>query len=344
MKVLITGSTANQASSRAALRVPTFASMIAEALSRNGDDVDFVEPSNKYTKHYLSVYDVVLVGIAPPTSIAANKVYPAFAMAERARELGNLALFVDAPEPFKIMASLQSVSSGVTDLFKPFYEKRKEYKLFKSDELCRQEVTSFVKFLLSETWPTTIYPSLPWSTVSNLLASIPNLDVDSVFGVNLDYQIIEDIKTSPREPSLSDHWVVDYPRSKWSEQIEYTLKTAVSALRPNPWLTEEEIEERISQAVGTLISVHRNYEPWWSPFIAKSLALGRPVVTDWRYTNELGQSWNLLASGVEGLSPQERHKLSQEQLSVYQSSVEGQRENLFTALSQVASRTEFVRV
>lgn len=344
MKILITGSTAQQASQKAAVRVPTFASMMAEALSRNGDDVDFIEPSFKYTKQHLALYDVVLVGIAPPTSIAANKVYPAFAMAERARELGNLALFIDAPEPFKIMASLKSVDSGVSSLTKPFYEKRKEFKTFKTDEISRQEVMSFNEFLYKQEWPTTIYPSLPWNTASNLISAIPNLSVDNVVGVNLDYQIIEDVKSEAKEPQLSDHWVADYPRSKWVEQVSYSVRTSVEHLRPNPWMSEEEIEERIINAVGTLIAVHRNYEPWWSPFIAKSLALGKPVVTDWRYTNHLGKSWNMLASGVEDMTPMERQAMAQYQLTTYTASVEGQRENLFEAMAKVASQVQFVKV
>lgn len=344
MKILITGSTAQQASQKASVRVPTFASMMAEALSRNGDDVDFIEPSFKYTKHHLALYDVVLVGIAPPTSIAANKVYPAFAMAERARELGNLALFIDAPEPFKIMASLKSVDSGVSSLTKPFYEKRKEFKIFKNDEISRQEVFSFNEFLLNQEWPTTIYPSIPWSGVSNIITSIPNLTVDKAVGVNLDYQIIEDIKTEPKKPELADHWVVDYPRSKWTEQIAYSVRTDIEPLRPSPWVSEEEIEEKISNSVGTLISVHRGYEPWWSPFIAKSLALKKPVVTDWRYTNHLDESWNMLASGVEDLTPMQRQALAEAQLESYTASIEGQTETLFATMSKIASQIQFVRV
>jgi len=343
MKVLITGSTAQQASFRAAVRVPTFASMMAEALSRNGDEVDFVEPSFKYTKQYLSIYDVVLVGIAPPTSIAANKVYPAFAMAQRAKELGNLAIFIDAPEPFKIMASLKSVSTGASNLLKPFYEKRKEFKEFKSDETSRAEVFAFNEFLNSESWPITVYPSLPWSSHLSLLSSIPNLESDSLFGVNLDYQIIEDVKAHPKLGVQSDYWTVDYQKSKWTEQVSLTVRNEVKSVRSSPWADQNEIEERINNSIGTLISVHRSDEAWWSPFIAKSLALKKPVVTDWRYTNKLGPSWNLLASTVEELSPIQSQALAESQISSYQESIEGGRENLLKAIAKATSQVAFAR-
>lgn len=340
MKILITGSTAQQASQRAANRFPTFASMMAEALKRNGDEVDFVEPSFKYTKQYLSIYDLVLVGIAPPTSVAANKVYPAFAMANRARELDSLALFIDAPEPFKIMASLKSCLSGKTSLLKDFYSKRKEFGIFQRDMESRKEVIEFIEFLYKNEWPVTLYPSLPWSSNLSIISDIPNIGEDSLFGVNLDYEIFEDIKAKPITGAESDYWVADYLTSKWTDSVGATLGNKIASVKSSAWANEEEIEENINGSLGTLISVHRNSEPWWSPFIAKSLALKKPVVTDWRYSSDIGSSWSVLGGTIEAMTPDERQATAESQMSDYMAHVSGGRENLFVAVERAASALE----
>ena len=337
MKILITGSTAQQASQRAASRVPTFASMMAEALTRNGDEVDFVEPSFKYTKQFLSVYDLVLVGIAPPTSVAANKVYPAFAMANRAKELNNLALFIDAPEPFKIAASVKSCFTGKSSLLKDFYSKRKEFALFKNDTKLQSEVMDFNEFLYQKEWPVTLYPSLPWSNPFAITQDIPNILEENLFGVNLDYQIVEDLKTEPALGLESNYWVADYPTSKWAKSVTGTLFNPFRPVRSSPWASAEEIEDTINKSIGSLISVHRASEPWWSVFIAKSLALKKPVITDWRYSSEIGESWSLLGTTVEGMTPQQREALASDQMDAYMAHVEGARETLFLALERAAS-------
>ena len=108
MKVLITGCTAQQASSKTALRTPTFSTLIAQALKDGGASVSIAEPSIYMSKEALQEYDTVLVGVAPPTSLSANKIYPAFSVASKAREIGNLALFLDAPEQYKLQSSLKS--------------------------------------------------------------------------------------------------------------------------------------------------------------------------------------------------------------------------------------------
>lgn len=340
MKILITGSTAQQASQRTAERFPTFASLMAEALKRNGDEVDFVEPSFRFTKQYLSIYDLVLVGIAPPTSVAANKVFPAFAMANRAKELNNLALFIDAPEPFKITASLKSCLTGKTSLLKDFYSKRRQFSVFKNDTEARTEVMDFIDFLFRKEWPVTLYPSLPWSSKLSIIADVPNISEENLFGVNLDYEIFEDVKANPIVGADGDYWVADYLTSKWTDSIAATLGRKVASIRSSAWSSEEEIEQNINSSIGTLVSVHRNSEPWWSPFIAKSLALKKPVITDWRYSSDIGPSWSVLGSTVELMTPEQRRELAEEQATSYMAHVQEGRENLFTAVEKASSALE----
>jgi len=338
MKILITGSTSQQASQRAAERFPTFASMMAEALRRNGDEVDFVEPSFKFTKQYLSIYDLVIVGITPPTSVAANKVYPAFAVANRAKELGILALFIDAPEPFKIVSSLKSCFTGKTDLFKSFYSKRKEYELVKADPELQAEVISFNEFLYKKEWPVTLYPSLPWTSSYSVTRGVPNIKEENLFGVNFDYQIFEETKTV--EPANAQWWSADVVNT-WTKSIAATVKNVVLPVRESSWQSNDVVEENLQKSVGLIATVYRAREPWWSAYIAKALALKKPVVTDWLHSGSLDPSWDYLASTVEELTEEQRTELAERQADVYMKYIKQSRENLFTAVEKAASQMEF---
>jgi hypothetical protein len=46
--------------------------------------------------------------------------------------------------------------------------------------------------------------------------------------------------------------------------------------------------------MGTLISTYKNNDPWWSIAISQSIAVGVPVVTDWRHTSWVGAEWAFL--------------------------------------------------
>lgn len=123
MKILITGCTSPQTSKKVAEVVPTFASSMAGLLSTSAK-VDFLPPE-LISDEDIKSYDSILVGVAPPTSITANNVYNAFSLANKARKAEKLSIFIDAPEPQKIQASLNSFSSGKSSLDKSFYARRK---------------------------------------------------------------------------------------------------------------------------------------------------------------------------------------------------------------------------
>jgi hypothetical protein len=342
MKVLITGATAQQASQKTALRVPTFASLMAQSLSEAGAAVNFTEPSIEMDKRYLADYDVVLVGVAPPTSLSANKLYPAFAIANRAREIGNLALFLDAPEPFKLQASLKSCYLNISDLQKGFYSRRKNYEEMTSNSEFSTEVYSFIEFLYKRPWPVTLYSALPWSHPGAITSVIPNIDESRLFGVNLDVQILKDSNNIATSDKQETFWTCDAPKTKWSVAIKQTLQYPIIPIRENKWEDRSQIGTRMSNSIGTLISVHRALEPWWSPFVAQSLALGKPVVTDWRYSSVLGSAWSHLASTVEEMSPSERAQLAQEQKVAYLASLPGRTQTDITkALDMAASAVFF---
>ena len=321
MKVLITGCTAQQSSNKTASRTPTFSALLAKALEDGGASVEVVEPSTLLTSQKLEEYDSVLVGIAPPTSLSANKVYPAFAIANRARKMGNLSLFIDAPEQYKLQASLKSVSLNVADLSKDFYQRRKSYSHLVSNSEFRSEVYEFNEFLYTERWPTTFYPAFPWSSSEMISKSLPNTDLENLVPVVVDSYILRAPYIQPNLGSPIGYWTCDSPLTKWAKAVTATLNCDVVATRGSRWEEQELTLERIKKSVGTIVSVYRNNEPWWSPALAQSLSVGVPVVTDWRLSGSLAPEWAHLASSIEEMSSEERFSLATSQKSSYLKSI-----------------------
>lgn len=317
MKILITGCTAQQASSRTALRTPTFSSLLTRAFQDAGATVEIVEPTKYITSEQLSEYASVIVGIAPPTSLSANKVYPAFAIANKARKLGNLSLFIDAPEQYKLQASLKSVSLNVADLSKDFYQNRKSYSHLVSDSEFRTDVFEFNEYLYAERWPTTFFPGLPWSKSETISKSLPNTDSDNLVPVEVDSYILRAPFVQANFSGSRGYITCDMPTTKWAKSIITTLNCDVVATRFSRWEKQETTLERIRSSVATIASVYRNNEPWWSPALAQSLSVGVPVVTDWRLSSFLGPEWGHLASRIEEMGPEERFNLAINQKESY---------------------------
>lgn len=317
MKVLITGTTSQQVSQNVALRIPTFASLLAKVYLDAGAFVDFEKPSYEMDIDTLANYDVVVVGIAPPTSLSANKIYPAFALANKARKIGNLVLFVDAPEPYKIQASLKSCHLNLSDLRKDFYSKRANYKEFVEDKTFSAEVDEFIEYLYTEEWPPTIYPSFPWADDEIMTQSLPNLREDLTIGLNLDAGILETNHLGSGFDYAKDYWTCDSPNTKWALGIQKVLANPVLKTRRRPYDSQGETLNRMKRSIGTLISVYRAASPWWSPTLALSLSVGVPVVTEWRYSAPMGLEWTHLASAIEDMAEVDRYAVASAQKESY---------------------------
>ena len=315
MKVMITGSTSPQASTKTATRTPTFAALLAHSLMSEGHEVDFVEPSVDYDDSFLRSYDSIFVGIAPPTSLSANRIYPAFAVANRALRLGNLSLFIDAPEPYKIQSSLKSCYLNVSDLQKDFYKMRKNYYKFVEDPSLQSEVYEFINYLYLEKWPTLLVPSFPWSSVDPVRKALPN--AGNIVPLNFDADIISLDRMTPDLEKERTYWTCDAPKTRWATKVSRTLQHPVFPTRGRRWDSEDTTVARIRNSVGTLVSLYRSDEVWWSPALAQSLSVGVPVATDWRHSGVLGPEWSYLASSIESMSNSERFELAISQRDFY---------------------------
>lgn len=313
MKVLITGSTASQTT----LGKPNFANFLYETLIVAGADVDFVsKPSAAISMEELETYDKVLVGIAPPTSVTAYKVYPAFSMAYKAWKLGNLEMFVDAPEPHKLQASINSCRNGKSDLTKDFYSRRKNYSDFVSNNQLQNEVNGFIAFLFGKKWPNTYYPAFPWA-VPDLYQNSLVMGARSLVPVVPDSWLFNKNYLSTENANESKYWTIDNSKTVWFRNLKEHLTLDIRLYQESRSESEQDILDRVRGSVGSLISVYRNGQPWWSPLLAQSLSLDVPVVTDWRHTSSLGSEWSYLATSVEEMGYKERYDLASLQKESY---------------------------
>jgi hypothetical protein len=315
MKILITGSTSPQASLKTALRVPTFASLMYHHLGSQGVVVELKEPSMYMTEEEVSSYDMVFVGIAPPTSLSANRTYPAFYVANLALKQDKLILFIDAPEPYKIQASLKSCYLNVSDLQKDFYKMRKFYDQFVGEGKAQNEVYEFIETLYTQEWPTLVYPAFPWSDSDYIRKALPN--VGKVFPINLDSTLVQVGRIGSDLFSEQTYWTCDAPKTRWAQRVSRTLAYPVVPSRDRKWDVEDVTLANMKNSIGTLISLYRSDEVWWSPALAQSLSTGTPVVTDWRYSKILGPEWSYLGSSVEEMSNSERFDLAVAQRDFY---------------------------
>lgn len=312
MKILITGCTASQASARTVASPINFVNLMQRALLDAGVDVVVQPPSINRTIEELEQYDKVILGIAPPTSASAHYLYQAFSVGHKANKIGNLQLFVDAPEPHKIQASINSLVSGKSDLSKEFFAGRKNYSNFVKENNLRTEVNNFVMFLNKNVWPTTYFPAFPWSENPK---SVPMAE-ESWSPLVLDSYILNG-KYKTSKSSEAPYWVADSPNTPWVKSIQQTLHHEVVPIKQNKYETEESYSDRARFALGSLVATYRSNQSWWSPLLSQSLSVGTPVITDWRYTSHMGIEWSILGSSVEEMDENSRYELAVSQRNSY---------------------------
>lgn len=324
MKVLVTGSTAQQASRVHAERTPTFSNLLVRSFQDAGVEAVLSSPKLGWDDDFLSEFDLVIVGIAPTTSISANKIYPALITAEKCRNIGNLALLIDAPESFKLPPSFRAWQD-MDKTLKSFYDRRKNYSEVAQDENLQAQLKSFISYLCEDPWPTTFFPTYPWSTKDYLVKNLPNLDSESLVGVNVDTYVLLQPPKVKNFYASDEYWTCD-SMSPFGKEQQKLLSKPVLPTKATIWESENETLTRIRESLGTLIATYRWGESWWSPVLSQSLSQGVPVVHDWRACGYLGEEWTNLASTVENMSLSEREELAYSQKQSYLNNLPSQEE------------------
>lgn len=330
MKALITGTSAQHYSRSVAQRTTTYAGMLANGLEKLGYEVDHAEPSVVWDKQSLSEYDKVFVGITSPLSLSANGSYGALNAVSLLFSTEKLALFIDAPEPGKIFSGLRAITKDPKQLFKQFYVRRSGYDDAQKDSELASRIYDGVEKLFNSVWPTTLWPTLPWYADSEEIVGVPDDVKSAMVGLSFDALSISkpgmDALRSPRQ----NVWGVDLASAKWVRSLANTMAFPQEQIKNKKQMSDVDIDARLATLHGAIFAIHDDKRPWWSPLIARALSTATPIVTDWKYSQRIGESWSVLAATVEEMSRVDAYELSVSQAKQYTYKIQTEEEILTT--------------
>jgi hypothetical protein len=333
-KILLTGMTALHCSLTANVKNLSFSGVLHDALVSNGHTVTWRDPDIFETEESLNSYDSVIVGLAPVTSLGANRAYAALALVDTLWESNKLTLLIDAPQPSQILVSLKSVTSGTGDLFKEFFSYRKNYRAVVTDDTLKSRVISGVDRLLNSTWGTTIYPSLPWKLSDGASMQLPDGAADSVFGVNLDSFLLSESKVQEVNLDKRDKWVVDSFAHRHTRKLTESLVHPTSLMKWNKGWDDTQVLDQIDRSMAAIVATNKGDGTWWSYRYIQALDTTTPIYSDWKETGWLSPAWNQLPSTIEHMSYGDRCDLAREQRSSYINAIPNKKEAI-TILEEI---------
>lgn len=316
-KIFLTGMTASQSSPSANRKSLAFAGVIESVLTAKGHDVTWADPSVETTKEQLEQFDVVLVGIAPITSMSANRVYGALSIIDLMWTSPKLTIFVDTPNASQLSVSFNAMLNKPENFTKSFYSYRKEYKLVSESSELSSRLLKIISWLNESQWPNTIYPALPWKLDRDSL-KLPKQALASVTPVNLDSFILS-------EPSVDDSirrekWLIDH-NTDWTKKVLGNSSFPTFPMKWNKGNTDVDVYEQMLRASGVVISNHKKDGTWWSYRYIQALNSGTPIVTDWQESQTLGKEWSVLASTVESMPQGARNLIAKAQWDLYKNRI-----------------------
>jgi len=311
-KILVTGMSAPQASQKANSRGLSFTKVVVDALSELGHEVHWSLPSLDWTEEDLSLFDSVVVGVSPLTSLSANYSYGGLHAIGELKDSDKLTLLIDAPQVAQIGAGLRAVRSNPDSLTKAFYSNRPGYQRV-TDSSVSKRLLATAEWLLDEQWPTTIYPELPWKDSDSTEQLLPSGAKGALVGINRDIALIEkDLLTARREK-----WVVDSYTTPWAKSTVKTISLPTAPMKWHKGCDDVMVQTQIARSIGALITPYRQDGTWWSYRYAQALSAYTPIATGWQESGKLHDSWSFLAATIESASQNIRDGISIEQRESY---------------------------
>jgi len=321
-KVLVTGMSAPHTSKDANTRSLSFAGAIVKVLEEQGHIVIQEDPDVSWNSKDLEEYDSVLVGISPLTSLSANRVYGALSVIDVMLKSPKLRLLIDAPEPTRITSSLKAISKTPDNLTKPFYSYRKSFS-YATQPTVLDSLIDVIDYLITEKWPVTLYPSLPWGDIESVKKQLPELARDSLMAVNIDSYLLSNQDVI--EIERREKWVVENYSTPWIKSTAATLANPTVPMKWHKGWTDAQVLAQIASGIGALITPHQN-GTWWSYRIPQCLNSLTPIATNWQESSVLGDSWMYLAARIEDLSEEDRVALAYQQREAYVKSMPSRRD------------------
>jgi hypothetical protein len=318
MKILITGMSSTHTSPRVHQNNLGFVGVLNEVLSDSGHDIDWLSPDVTWTKDFLETYDAIFLGITPPTSLSANKVYGALNILDLMYDSPKLKMVLDAPQYWLFDSSLKSVIKNPDSLVKPFYSKRSQFEIAKTPEVLSRLVDACSR-LLNEPWPITAYPSLPWKQDSDIESLLPKSAAGSLIGLNFDAKYLSN---SSEESVDRQSWAADHLDTEWTRSVLGTISKPVEKLRELKSKTDSDVKDKLMSSIGALLSPERGRGgTWWSYNYVQALNTSTPIATEWRESEKISKHWSYLASHIESMTEGARNLLALNQKNAYIDSI-----------------------
>lgn len=320
MKILFTGMLSAHCKKPTEVANKTFYTAFSLAFADTHADyeIDWKIPSLSWDKEFLSQYDLIFIGLVPPTSMSANRVYGALKCLDTVFDWPNVRIILDSPQLWQFTPGFSAISKDPTYLISSFYEKRPSYR--EADTY--KNLTSFKSVcekFLTQTWPKTIYPSLPWHSGDRLESHLPN--AKNSLGVNLDSYFLSKYDSDFGQSTRSG-WAVDNHKSKWAQKLQKTVSEWFTELKLGKKFNDDDAYSLIKSSIGVVIPpVERGVGTWWTYRYVQALLSGTPVATEWVESQKLGYQWSALPYQIEEMSDQERLNLARNQLEAYKSHI-----------------------
>lgn len=337
-KIAITGMTASQRSHKLNQRSLCFAGALSDAITLTRPDtyVDWMAPSVAITESDISKYDTVIVGVSPLTSLSSNYAYPALATISAAKNVGNLALFVDSPDPEKIRYSLSAVAKDGGALWKHLYSARPGYQGAMSDTAVKRSIEHAVEYLASDVDAAVLYPSLPFFSNDEQVASAVGVSKNNVVGLNFDLMYLQPKTHASAVNAFEERrWLVDGHSTSWFKKLQKSLQLPWTQLRTRRTETDDQVLDRIRSSISVILSPQHNGECWWSHRYAQTLSTLTPIASEWRSTSRLAPAWSTLAVSIESMDMSTRMTLAVEQLESYRSALSSVEDQTHTLLQRI---------
>ncbi len=289
----------------------SFFRLISEAVSEFAK-VTWSSPNINWIEKDFDEYDYVFFGFLAPTSLSANKIFGAFKVLDILLDSPKLKLVVDGPQMWQYKNSLEAIKRDPEILFTSFYSKRENYETAKNNSTY---IKSFVEKLHGNSWPTTIYPELPWKPADSVSELFPSPIKEKLVGVNLDSLVI-----NPEDPFIGkrDQWAVENQKSTWFQGVEKTLSFPRILTKATKTTDDETAKATIRESIGLIVPPQeRKVGTWWNYRVIQALNVNTPVATYWPDSVEFHDSWGVLAYQIEDMTPAGRQQLSYSQRLSY---------------------------
>ena len=320
MKILFTGMASHHTKPSTSV---TFFKTLSERVETFAT-IEWAVPSVTWTKEYLDQYDYVVVGLTPPTSPSANKVYGAMHLINIMYESPKLVLVLDHPQLWQYKHSFNSIDSNPMSIFSSFYSKRKEFSIAKESHV--NSIAEANNKLLTKKWPKTLYPSLPWASSRNIDKLLGFSAEESLIPLNLDSFLLTETESSNSE--VGDYWVSDQPKSTWTTGISKLLGLPVSPISSSRKASDLDALESIKKSFALLLAPQeRGVGVWWSYRIIQALNTNTPVLSDWKETHLLGPEWSLLGYELENQNKTDILSIARLQKQSYKSNILSQQDS-----------------